>query len=244
MPKTAFMFAIRRASRSRRQECFKPSPKPIAGALYYGFSQESYAVAPIVPSCAAFAQTDSHPETSRGKVVMVSFSNPIYPPLARTANISGDVELNLGIRSDGSIESVVAVSGNPILTQAALNSAQQSRFECQACEGQVTIYSLIYSFQIVAGPDFPCPEGNGLHVSRFQNRVTVVAEPALVHPYFSSFPVRSAKCLFLWLCGSRWGGEDYYYYRVRSARCLGLWNCGHVLREPFATCNRLHRTLS
>jgi hypothetical protein len=23
-----------------------------------------------------------------------------------------------------------------------------------------------------------------------------------------------------------------------------LWNCGHRLREPFATCNKLHRRLS
>ncbi len=198
----------------------------------------------IAAGCASFAQADSHSEMSKGDVLMVSLFNPTYPPLARQAGIGGDVELKLGIRRDGSIESAVAVSGHPMLTPAALNSAQHSRFECRGCEDEITPHSLVYSFQLVAGPEFPCPEGNGLHVTQSQNRVTLVAEPPLVHPYFSSLRVRSAKCLYLWACGSRWGGEDYYYYQVRSAKCLNLWSCGHRLREPFATCNRLHRRLS
>jgi hypothetical protein len=37
----------------------------------------------IVPGCAAFAQTDSHSETPKGDVVMISLFNPAYPPLAR-----------------------------------------------------------------------------------------------------------------------------------------------------------------
>ena len=71
-----------------------------------------------------------------------------------------------------------------------------------------------------------------------------MAEPALVDPYFAYTTARSAQCLYLWACGRRWGGEDYYYYRVRSAKCLDLWSCGHRIREPFATCNKLHRRLS
>ena len=190
-------------------------------------------------------QTNSHPAASKGNVVMVSLVKPIYPPLARQARISGDVELKLGIRRDGSIESAVAVSGHPMLTQAALNSAQQSRFECRGCEDEVTSHFLVYSFQfaLVAGTDWPCPERSGPVVSQSENQVTVVAEPALVHPYFSDFRVRSVKCAYLWQCGYRWGGEDYYYSRVRSARCLDLWNCGYRLREPFATCKRLHRKI-
>jgi TonB family protein len=177
---------------------------------------------------------------------VVSLFSPTYPPLARQARISGEVELRLGIRRDGSIESAVAVSGHPMLTQAVLNSARQSRYECRRCSGEVTLYSLTYSFQLgtETSPGWPCPEGNGIHVMQTQNRVTVVAEPSLVHPYFASLRIRSAKCLYLWACGYRWGGEDYYFYPVRSAKCLNLWSCGHRLREPFATCNKLHHRLS
>jgi hypothetical protein len=198
----------------------------------------------IATGSTAFAQTDSRSEMSKGDVFVIGLFNPTYPPLARQARISGEVEIKLGIRRDGSIESAVAVSGHPMLTPAALNSAQQSRYECRGCEAKVTPHSLVYSFQLVAGPGWPCPEGNGIHVTQSQNRVTVVAEPAMVHPYFGNVRVHSAKCLYLWACGYRWGGEDYYFYRVRSAKCLNLWSCGHRLREPFATCKRLYRTIS
>ena len=130
-----------------------------------------------------------------------------------------------------------------MLTEAALKSAQQSRYECHGCKDVLTAQSLIYSFQFVASPGWPCPEAGGIHVAQSGNRVTVAAEPAMVDPYFSNFKVRSARCLYLWTCSSRWGGEDYYFYRARSAKCLGLWNCGHHLREPFATCRKLNRPI-
>src|SRR5438309_8210801 len=173
----------------------------------------------------AFAQTDSPSQTIKGEVFMVSLSGPTYPPLARQAMISGDVELRLEIRKDGSIQSAIVVRGHPMLTQAALDSARQSRFECRACENEVTVHSLIYSFQFVPGqpvasPGPQCPENGASRISQSGNRVTIIAEPAMVHPYFSSLQVRSAKCAYLWACSSRWGGEDYHYYRVRSAKCL------------------------
>jgi TonB family protein len=192
----------------------------------------------------SFAQTDLRSEMSKVDIAVVSLFNPTYPPLARQAGISGDVELRVEIRRDGSVESAVVVSGHPMLTQAALNSAKQSQFACRGCEAEVTPYSLVYSFEFVASPGWPCPEASGLHVTQSQNRIRVTAEPTLVDPYFVYIAARSAKCLYLWSCGRRWGGEDYYYYRARSAKCLDLWSCGHRLREPFATCNKLHRSLS
>jgi protein TonB len=68
---------------------------------------------------------------------MINPFNLTYPPLARQANITGDVELKLEIRKDGSIQSASVVSGHPMLTQAALNSAQRSHFECRGCEDGV-----------------------------------------------------------------------------------------------------------
>jgi TonB family protein len=194
----------------------------------------------VVAGWAAFGQTDSHAEMPMGDAVMVTLFNPNYPPLASLANITGDVELKLGVGNDGSIESAVVVSGHPMLREAALDSARKSRFECPGCREPVTTYWLTYSFRLVAGPDFPCSESH-VHVTRSQNHVIVTGEQRVVHGYFASFRAPAAKCLYLWRCGSRWGGEDYYFYPVRSAKCLDLWNCGHRLREPWATCKRLHR---
>ena len=194
-------------------------------------------------TCAAAGQDEPRPETSKSEVTFASLVNPMYPPLARQAGITGDVVVKLEIRSDGSLQSAVVVSGHPMLTDAALKSAQHSRYECSGCKDALTTQSLTYSFQLVASPGWPCPEAGGLRVAQTENRVTVTAEPAMVDPYFSNFKVRSPRCLYLWTCGSRWGGEDYYFYRVRSAKCLGLWNRGHALREPFATCNKQHRKI-
>jgi len=165
------------------------------------------------------------PETG---VVLSMLSEPNYPPLARQASISGDVEVKLGIRKDGSIESAVVISGHPMLKQTALESAQQSRFECRKCGAEVTMYSLIYSFELATAADVVPNhnESRGLQVIQSENRVRIIAEPVPIHIYFSNVQVRSAKCLYLWRCGYRWGGEDYYYYRVRSAKCAYLWRCG------------------
>ena len=46
-------------------------------------------------------------------VVLTELSRPSYPPLARQVRISGDVDLMLRIRQDGSIESAVVISGPP-----------------------------------------------------------------------------------------------------------------------------------
>jgi TonB family protein len=103
----------------------------------------------IAGSYASFAQTDSHPFPSRNGLGIVSLSSPAYPPVARLANISGEVELKLGLRKDGTIESLIVVSGHPMLAQAALSSAHLSRFDCGRCEDEVTSYTLTYSFQFL-----------------------------------------------------------------------------------------------
>jgi outer membrane biosynthesis protein TonB len=46
-------------------------------------------------------------------VVLTKLANPLYPPLARQTGITGDVELMLEIRNDGSIQSVDVVKGHP-----------------------------------------------------------------------------------------------------------------------------------
>ncbi len=138
------------------------------------------------------AQTDLHSAGLPNDVRIASVSRPNYPALARDANISGEVELKVELRKDGSIESVAVVSGPPMLAQAALSSAHQSRFDCQGCEAELTPYTLIYAFQFVASDGWPCPERAGPHVTQSGNRISVTAEPKLVHPYFSYTQARSA----------------------------------------------------
>jgi TonB family protein len=193
---------------------------------------------------AAIGQDAGPSRTTKSKVVFLTLASPKYPPLARQANITGEVQIKLKIHKDGSIASADAMSGHPMLTPAALDSAKQSRFECRRCEDDETEYIVVYSFQIAASPGWPCPEGGGApRISQLENRVTLTVEPRMISIYFAGIRVRSAKCLYLWRCSSHWGGYDYYYYKIRSPKCLDLWHCGYALREPFATCRKLQRTV-
>lgn len=72
-------------------------------------------------------------------------SPPNYPPLARTARISGDVQLEIQLRPDGTASSVRVISGHPLLAPAAVDSAKNSRFACYNCVIPST-YIFTYTF--------------------------------------------------------------------------------------------------
>jgi TonB family protein len=149
----------------------------------------------------------------RSEVTLVSLSNPIYPQLAKQARVAGDVELKVSIRPDGTVDSVDVIRGPGLLRQAALNSAQQSKFECRKCGEDVSSYELVYSFML--GPTNYC-SGSVVksdststqtypQVTRSQNHVTVLDQPlgscdVATHTIGK---VRSVKCLYLWKCGHR-----------------------------------------
>lgn len=167
----------------------------------------------IVECPAAIAQNLPTNETSKGIVVLTKLSDPIFPAIARTAHIYGDVVLDLEIRQDGSVESAVVVSGPPLLQRAALTSAQQSQFRCDGCSAEPTSYRLVYTFQLVdsdccaegetkttdAGPPATYPQ-----ITQSQNHVTIVDQTVcLCDPRVDIVKVRSVKCLFLWRCASR-----------------------------------------
>ena len=174
-------------------------------------------------------------------VVLIGFSQPTYPPLARQARITGDVEVQLQVHRDGSVKSVQVVKGHPLLAPSAAESARRSQFECRECAAEVSPYSLTYSFQLTQRLISSCQDRPPALVLRLDRYVIVDAGAELVHIYFSDVATRSAKCLYLWRCGREWGGEDYYFYRNPAAKCLYLWDCGHALREPWATCKVLRK---
>jgi TonB family protein len=54
---------------------------------------------------------------------------PAYPALARTARASGAVQIQVTISESGEVMSAQAISGHPILREAALQAAKQWRFK-------------------------------------------------------------------------------------------------------------------
>jgi hypothetical protein len=156
------------------------------------------------------AQSADKSEGPQNGIVLSKLSPPVYPRLAQQARIAGDVNLILGIRSDGNVDSVVVVSGHPMLKQAAQESALHSLFECHGCRDGISSYPLKYQFQITSrdppkdclnGIDGPAPP---VEIDPASHKVSVFAwelwtcDPTAVH-----YKVRSAKCLYLWKCSLR-----------------------------------------
>jgi TonB family protein len=165
----------------------------------------------VIPECPA----QNSPSLASPNVVLVKLSQPDYPPIARQARVTGDVEVEVGIRRDGSVDDARAVSGPSLLRDAALKSARQSSFECAGCDQSVTSYQLLYTFEIflssaphsaganecsqaAAAPALPPPR-----VAQTLNHVTLT-EYAADTLICDVFPIkrRSISCLYLWRCGS------------------------------------------
>jgi protein TonB len=56
---------------------------------------------------------------------LIRHPDPIYPQIAKSARISGTVELSAIIGEDGKIQQLTVVSGHPLLRQAALDAVKQ-----------------------------------------------------------------------------------------------------------------------
>ena len=148
---------------------------------------------------------------SKKHAILVTFSQPVYPPLAKQANIYGDVSVAVTVRADGKT-GVALERGHPMLAKAALDSAKATRFECQACDADVP-YQLLYSFRLVRGNDccsawsVPAkvtlePESRGEDGRQAQQITIETEEVCLCDPpaQLTKKTHRSLKCLYLWSC--------------------------------------------
>jgi protein TonB len=63
---------------------------------------------------------------------------PEYPPIARIAGVQGLVVLHALIGKDGTVQNLQVVSGNPLLTTAALDAVKQWRFKPYMLNGEPT----------------------------------------------------------------------------------------------------------
>ena len=67
---------------------------------------------------------------------LISQPKPVYPPLARSARIQGQVRLLAWIGRDGSIEDLTVLSGHPLLIQPALDAVSQWQYQPTKVKGK------------------------------------------------------------------------------------------------------------
>lgn len=59
---------------------------------------------------------------------------PAYPELAKRMNVSGSVKVELIVLPNGSVKSAKALGGHPLLIEAAVSAAKNSKYEPAAAE--------------------------------------------------------------------------------------------------------------
>jgi len=67
---------------------------------------------------------------------LVNRVEPIYPHIATISGIQGQVKLHAIIARDGSIQSLNAISGHPLLVHAAMDAVQQWRYRPYVLNGE------------------------------------------------------------------------------------------------------------
>jgi TonB family protein len=111
------------------------------------------------PSGAARPQTDGKKVISggvlNGKAVIKP--QPTYPAIAAAARAQGVVVVQIIVDEEGYVISASAVSGHPLLQQAAVNAARQSRFTPTLLEGQPVKVSGVITYNFVLTSKKPDP---------------------------------------------------------------------------------------
>jgi protein TonB len=67
---------------------------------------------------------------------MLRMVQPVYPPIAKTAHISGTVMLHAIISKDGNVEQLEYISGPPLLMVAAMAAVKQWRYQPTTLNGE------------------------------------------------------------------------------------------------------------
>ena len=99
----------------------------------------------------ASAQTPTPVKTISGGVLngkATSLPKPEYPAAARAINASGAVNVQVTIDENGDVISANAVSGHPLLRQAAVQAARVSKFSPTLLQGQPVKVTgvIVYNF--------------------------------------------------------------------------------------------------
>ena len=97
------------------------TPGGVVGGIVGGVPSSAPSSAAHV-SAENFAQLPSPPP-------VVERIEPVYPPLARQARISGIVNLKTTIAGDGSVQHIEVASGHPLLIPAAIDALRNWKFQ-------------------------------------------------------------------------------------------------------------------
>jgi TonB family protein len=97
-------------------------------------------VTTTTPAAPADASATVPPRITVGAIVqqnlLISQPPAVYPPLAKQARIQGVVKLSATIAKDGTVQHLEAISGHPLLMEAAMDAVRQWVYKPTLLNGQ------------------------------------------------------------------------------------------------------------
>lgn len=106
------------------------------------------ALAMLLGAVGAYGQDAVRVPSSEGVRAAIKKADPEYPPMAKQMNISGTAEVDVFVNTDGTVEKVDIVKGNPLLTAAAASAAKNWKFTPFKVEGAPAkaVFRLAFDF--------------------------------------------------------------------------------------------------
>jgi protein TonB len=80
---------------------------------------------------------------------VVSKVSPTYPPVAKQLRLSGDVEVDVVISEEGSVEDAKVVKGNAVFTATTVDAVKRWKFKPIELDGKAArvLTTLTFSFK-------------------------------------------------------------------------------------------------
>jgi TonB family protein len=131
------------------------SLSPSAPQPLWPVAGESSAAGPMGAADGA-TPNDSAPKISVGGVLNGKASSnpqPPYPPVAQAARAQGTVVVQVTVDEEGYVISARAISGHPLLQQAAVKAARQARFKPTRLSGKPVKVTGVITYNFVLEDD-------------------------------------------------------------------------------------------
>jgi len=104
---------------------------------------------------------------------VISAVAPVYPPIARAANASGDATVEVQIDRDGKVVSVESKSGHPLLQTVAEEAARRWIFSTATADNNRKA-SLVFAFRSLPSQT-PASEGTSVYYPPYKIEARAIA---------------------------------------------------------------------
>ncbi len=134
----------------------------------------------LVLLCMSLSCVESQSAAINVEPILVDKGSPIYPPLAKTARVTGQVKVEFVVNNAGRVASATAVSGSAMLAPAAVDAVNAWKFRMPKRDSLEDLHlETVFDYRLggKTPQDLPRVEFDSFH------RVTLIALPPVLENY-------------------------------------------------------------